>query len=449
MPSSDQQSRQYQSTARLVLVQEIRSLLLSPALWTMLIIVSVLVGYSFMEAVSLFSQASRTALKYPELAAGMSPLAGIFVPTFGAYYLSQTLLLPFIAIRSIGLDKYNGTLKLLMQLPLSPLKLCGVKLCAMTLVWIASLIPASLALVLWQTAGGHIYWPELLCLLAGHGLYSLTIITLAMFAATVSDSLPTAAMFCLAVTLGSWVLDFAASGKTDLIAFLGNFSFTAMLRQFENGLFTSTYVISFLSVTFFFFFLTVVWLPPGRAVRQKIILSLACVAGFVLINLGAQQAPKYVDLTENKNHSFAKGYVKALRQLQHPLTITVNLDPQDSRLLDLQQDVLGKLQRTVPDLRILYKNEGESGLFSKEKNEDYGLILYSYENRKDKSYSNSQEEILPLIFNLAGIQYVQQKNQEPHGYPLVTEIDSGKILFYCFLPLFFLGSAVFVRTKMF
>jgi len=91
----------------------------------MLIIVSWLVGYSFIQAVDLFSQASRTAVSFPELARGMNVLDGIFVPTFGAYYLSESLLLPFVAIRLIGLDKQSGALKLLLQLPLSPLSLYG------------------------------------------------------------------------------------------------------------------------------------------------------------------------------------------------------------------------------------------------------------------------------------------------------------------------------------
>ena len=93
--------------ARLVLLQEIRNLLVAPALWVMFIIVSLLVGYSFFQAVDLFSQASRTALSYPEMASGMNPLEGIFMPTFGAYYLSQTLLLPFVVAGNVDNFK-NG-----------------------------------------------------------------------------------------------------------------------------------------------------------------------------------------------------------------------------------------------------------------------------------------------------------------------------------------------------
>jgi len=51
------------------------------------------------------------------LATGLSPLDGILVPTFGAFYVAVTLLFPFVAIRALGREKETGTLRLLVQLP--------------------------------------------------------------------------------------------------------------------------------------------------------------------------------------------------------------------------------------------------------------------------------------------------------------------------------------------
>ena len=53
----------------------------------------------------------------PVLAAGLSPLDGVLVPTFGALYVAVTLLFPFVAIRSLGREKETGALRLLVQLP--------------------------------------------------------------------------------------------------------------------------------------------------------------------------------------------------------------------------------------------------------------------------------------------------------------------------------------------
>lgn len=431
--------------ARLVLIQEMRGLLVSPALWIMLIIVSLLVGYSFLQAVDLFSQASRTALSFQELAGGMNPLEGIFVPTFGAYYLSQTLLLPFVAIRLIGLDKQSGALKLLLQLPLSSLTLCGLKITAMGLVWLGSLLPAASALIIWHNLGGHIYPPEIAILLAGHGLYSLTVISIAMFAATISDSLPTAAMFCLAVTLGSWVLDFAASGQSGLLGTLGSLSLTGMLRQFENGLLSTAHVVSFLSLALLFFLLTAIWLHPGRRLFLKLGKSFACMVLLCIVVSSAVLMPQYMDVTENQRHSFNPADTRALQKLSELLTITIHLDLQDSRLLDLKQDVLGKLRRSVPKLNVKYAQTKSAGLFSATESDNYGLIQYEYGGQHDQSYSNSENEILPIIYNLAGLQVVPDPVPTYSGHPQVAEATGSRWWFYIFLPLLFLCAGVYGR----
>jgi ABC-type transport system involved in multi-copper enzyme maturation permease subunit len=430
--------------AGLVLMQEIRNLLLSPALWSMLIIISLLVGYSFIQAVELFSKASRTAATFPELASGMTTLDGIFVPTFGAYYLTQTLLLPFIAIRLIGLDKKNGALKLLLQLPLSPLSLCSLKICAMFIVWLASLLPAFLTFLIWHNLGGHIHWPEIILLLIGHGLYALTVITIGMFAATVSDALPTAAIFCLAITLGSWVLEFASAGQTGFVALLGNLSMTGMLRQFENGLLSTTYAASFVSIAGLFFLLTAIWLHPGRQPAAKIVKSSICLLVLFFTVYGAILVPGYFDVTENHKHSLNPSDTRALQQLSKPLTITIHLDPQDSRLLDLEQDLLGKLRRTVPQLTVKYFQTGSTGVFSNG-SDDYGLIEYSCNGRHEQSYSNSQEEILPIIYNLAGIHVTPDAVPAFHGHPLVADAAGSRYWFYIILPLFFFIAGIYAR----
>ena len=68
------------------------------ALWTMLLILCPLAGYSFFQAVSLYGEASAAAGDSPVLGSGLSPLDGVLVPTFGGLYLAATLLFPFVAI---------------------------------------------------------------------------------------------------------------------------------------------------------------------------------------------------------------------------------------------------------------------------------------------------------------------------------------------------------------
>src|SRR5216683_6602107 len=100
-----------------LLAKELREVASGRALWTMLLILCPLVGYSFFQAISLYGEASAAAAESPVLGSGLSPLDGVLVPTFGGLYLAATLLFPFVAIRTLGQEKESGALALLVQLP--------------------------------------------------------------------------------------------------------------------------------------------------------------------------------------------------------------------------------------------------------------------------------------------------------------------------------------------
>jgi hypothetical protein len=58
------------------------------------------------------------------------------------------------------------------------------------------------------------------------------------------------------------------------------------------------------------------------------------------------------------------------------------LAPEDPRLADFERDILRKLRRTLPQLRVQYAASSVSGLF--EKPEDhYGEIWYEMNGQKD------------------------------------------------------------------
>src|SRR5262249_52090358 len=123
---------------RPLLVKELRGILNGRALWTMLLIMCPIVGFSFFQAVSLYSEASASAGEQTALASGLSPLDGILVPTFGAFYVTVTLLFPFVAIRALGREKETGTLRLLVQLPYRAPMLIIAKGAAVAGAWLVA-----------------------------------------------------------------------------------------------------------------------------------------------------------------------------------------------------------------------------------------------------------------------------------------------------------------------
>src|SRR5215210_4240865 len=91
-----------------LLSMEWKELFASRAFWLLLLMIGLLVGHGFINAVNLYAEASGIGGGPAALAQGLTPLEGILVPTFGAYDLAATLLFPFVAIRVIAAEKETG-----------------------------------------------------------------------------------------------------------------------------------------------------------------------------------------------------------------------------------------------------------------------------------------------------------------------------------------------------
>lgn len=421
---------------RALFVKEFREILAGRAFWIMLFLLSLLMGYSFVQAVNLYREASRTALQFPQLARGMSPLDGILVPTWGAFYLAMTLLFPFIAIRLIGNEKQSGSLKLLLQLAPSPRAIVLVKTLALAASWGVMLIPACSSLLLWAAMGGHLYLPETFNLVLGHALYALVIACIAFLAAALTESTATAAIVALAFILGSWVLDFASGSQGGWLKHLSFLSLTASLRAFEHGLFDLVQALRLCIAAASLLGLTMIWLPPGTPLIRKLSHTIAVAALASAMAFLSGLLIFYSDVTEDRRNSFNPSDELALKAMNLPLRITIHMNPEDSRLKEMERNVLAKLRRAVPKVKITYVYSGESGSFGSGDDPNYGLIVYAYAGKRDKSTSNSDEEILSILHNLAGQQVTAVPEPEYKGYPLVADTILSEIWYYGVLPCF-------------
>src|SRR3954453_18357155 len=186
---------------RPLLVKELWEILSGRALWTMLLLMCPLIGYSFFQAISLYGDASVTAQQSSVLASTLSPLDGVLVPTFGASYVAVTLLFPFVAIRVLGHEKESGALGLLIQLPYRASTLIAAKFAAVLAAWLIVSIPVLSSLLIWKVLGGHLSAAETSNLVIGHLLYGLLVGAIGLFAASVSESSATAAILTLAFTI--------------------------------------------------------------------------------------------------------------------------------------------------------------------------------------------------------------------------------------------------------
>ncbi len=140
-----------------------------------------------------------------------------------------------------------------------------------------------------------------------------------------------------------------------------------------------------------------------------------------------------MDVTEDRRNSFAPADQKLLATLRLPLVITVNLAPEDPRYIDLRRNVLGKLERAMPNVSIVLAGSRQDVAGT---SDTYGQIEYVYGGRSDMSRSTSPREILPLLYALAGTQPLAPvPGAEYPGYPLVANADATLLWFFSGLPL--------------
>jgi ABC-2 type transport system permease protein len=423
-----------------LLFKEIREVLSGRALWTMLLFLCPLVGYSFFQATSLYGEASASARESPLLASGLSPLDGVLVPSFGALYLAITLLFPFVAIRTLGHEKETGALRLLVQLPYRAASLVAAKMAAIALAWLIAAIPLLSVLIIWAVLGGHLYAPETLNLLLGHLLYGLLVGSIALFAAAISESAATAAIIALAFTIGSWVLDFALAGQGGLLDWISRLSLTQTLRTFELGLLSVSLLVGVVAGICGFAVLSAIWLHPGQPVRSKVIGSIICVAVAGAILVLATQIRTSIDVSEDRRNSFPAADERVLAELHEPLIITVHLAPEDPRYVDLRRNVLSKLQRVMPNVTIRLATSGQTMVRSAS-DEAYGEIEYSYAGRSATTRSTSHREALPLLYGLAGKPIPTPIPGEDYpGFPLVHSGESILFWFMGALPALIVGA---------
>ncbi len=415
--------------------KEWRELLGSRSFWLLLLMIGPLVGHGFITAVGFYAEASGIAGGPAALPQGLTPLDGIFAPTFGAYDLAATFLLPFVAIRLISAEKQSGGLKLLLQLPGSVATKMAAKGLALFTGWLLALVAGLAAIVLWRSYGGHLHALETLNLLLGHLLRMILSAGIAFAAATLAESAASAAIVTLGFTVGTWALEFVAAYRGGFLEQVASYTPTAALRVFEQGLLRLSTVIVMLAIGLAGFLVAAVWLHTGRTIKRRALTTATVVAALALVVVFAANLRASWDVSENRRNSFARADEATLRQIQSPLRMTVFLAPEDPRLSDLEQNVIKKLRRALPHLDVVYSAGSQSGLFESS-TDQYGEIWYEMNGQKLMDRSTIEEVVLDNIYKLSGVQAPRTRDDNiSTGYPLAARAKGAALIFYGLWPL--------------
>jgi hypothetical protein len=399
-----------------------------------------LVAHAFTTAVDTYAEASGAGGGSAALAQGLSPLDGIVVPTFGAYAIAATLLFPFVAIRLLSIEKESGALRLLLQSRVRLWEMFGIKLAVLLGAWMLSWLPGLVALALWRSYGGHLHAPEVAVVLVGYLLRGMLVTALALASAALTESAASAAVVTLALTLGTWALDFVAQVRGGRALAIARFTPDAVIRVFERGELRLDIVVVTLVVVAMLLALAVIWLRPAATKRWRAVTTLSAVAVALFVALAASRLRPSWDLSEDRRNSFASSDERALRSIREPIEIRVHLAPEDPRLTDLERSVLRKLRRTVPGVHIEYEARGTTGLFERP-GEHYGEVWYRVGTREEMSRSTTEPIVLETIYDLARVPVpTRDTSQAYSGYPLATRPVIAGLVLYAAWPLVILSA---------
>ena len=361
----------------------------------------------------------------PLYAAGFEPVPGVFAPTFGGIFLVFSLFLPFLFISQITQERRNNTFAVLLQMPFSWLEIVAAKFCAALLFVLFSLALTLPAVALWGAWGGHLPGGELALLFAGYLLYGFFVASVSLFAASLFDDTARASILAVITIMVSWLIDFGRDMNiSPLVTAVSDWTVTRMVKLFENGIFSTQATASLL--LFSLAFATCGYWLLRFDLRRK----WRYLAGTFLVMMAALFLASHLhfnaDLSESGRNSFPAPIAEALKKVP-TLEIEVYLEKTDSRFKDFQKSFLDKLLLVKRDVKVTMIRGASL-------KENYGKFVYRVNGRADTTFSNSDEEIFPLVFRLAGVEPAKPGGIPPFpGYPLVTSFGSQLTVIWLYL----------------
>lgn len=431
-----------------LLDKEWRELLVSRAWWVLLLAMGPLVGLSFISAVRTYAEVSGLNGTSAGVGEALSPLIGVWAPTFSACELAAVFLLPFVAIRLVAGDRQSGALKLEIQQRMSSFARITAKGLVLLAGWLIAMLPPLSAILLWKSYGGVVYAPELLTLSAGHLLNAGLTIGLAAAMSAVSEHPSTAAILTLSATVGTWIVNFVGAIQGGWWERAAGYTPAAMVAEFQHGLLRLDTVLVTVVLTLSGLGLAAIWMRVGLAVRRRCyetaVIGVLTAAGI----LGCTLVTTSWDTSEARSNSFPEGDERVLRQIHTPLRIEAHLAQEDPRRVDLEHRALSKLRRVMPKVNVQYVSGTSIGLFE-QTSAGYGEIWYEMGGRKTMSRVTTAEGVLESIYELAGAKPPAENDEDIfRGHPLAVPAKGAGAIFYLFWPGLFLAGGILTRKRL-
>jgi len=191
----------------------------------------------------------------------LAPVTEIFYDT-AYFWIILLLATPVITMRLFALEKFSGTFETLMTTPVSDVAVVAAKFTAALVFYLILWLPllACLLIVQHYTNGtAALDAAAIASTFLGIFLLGCMFISLGCFASALTRSQMTAAMVSLVFSVGLFVLSFRSQkvpGAGWQAQALSCFALVDQMRDFVRGVVDTRPVVLYLTVTFFFLFLT-------------------------------------------------------------------------------------------------------------------------------------------------------------------------------------------------
>jgi len=187
------------------------------------------------------------------------------------------------------------------------------------------------------------------------------------------------------------------------------------------------------------FCVAAVWFAPTDTLTRHVFRTAVLIFAFGGLMWNASHLRAARDVSENRRNSFPAADERALRQIREPLRVTVFLAAEDPRLMDLERNILAKLQRILPELDVVYAAHSRAGLFE---GEHYGEVWYELGGRRVMSRSTTEPIVLETIYHLAQVAPPADAHDAQYaGHPLAAEPRGAALTYYAVWPLVVLLAA--------
>lgn len=242
---------------RLLALRELRSLFTMPSTWFILAALQFIFAWFFLNSLQAFLDIQPQLAQLAN-APGVTTIIG--APLFNMVALLLMMLVPMFTMRLIAEERRNQTLSLLLSSPLSIRQIVLGKFFGL-MIFLSVLI-ASIPLMIYSLAvGTHLDHGLLLSNLLGLLLLIASYVALGLYISTLTTQPIIAAIGALAVLVGLWLADIAATAENSpwhLISPLHHF------QNFSTGLLDSGDAIFFMLFTSVFLLLAMKRLGNNR-----------------------------------------------------------------------------------------------------------------------------------------------------------------------------------------